>query len=231
MSGENPYAAPQSAALPDAPESFGWELVEDRVWAEKFAQFPMVDPYSGESDEVMTMNRLTVRQRPIWIIAIRWICIGLIFQPITRLMDGDLSDGMTLLGFAGFFISIIATMFFPICGLKVFFTGKTLRKHTIQLWTINGFFVIGILTGITAGNSGLLPSRFPPTWISSVAFGLWFLGLIWKNLIQHRLSCRRQKDGRFEIRGFHPRALVFLAQEKNAPQMLKSEAATVSHSH
>lgn len=37
-------------------ESFGWKLEGKRVWVESFAQFPMIDPYSGASEEVMTMN-------------------------------------------------------------------------------------------------------------------------------------------------------------------------------
>lgn len=209
MSGENPYAAPQSPStgLPDAPESFGWELIGNRVWAEKFAQFPMVDPYSGGSDEVMTMNRLTIRQRPLWLVALRWLSVGVFFLPATAWIDRDSRSIVTFAGFAGFVLSLIASMCFPLCGLKVFFTSKTLGIRTLQHWTISAFFLLGILTAIAAGNSGLGPSRFPPTWISGVAFGLWFLGLIWKNLLQRRLTCRRRKDGRFEIRGFHPKAL------------------------
>lgn len=209
MSGENPYAPPQttSAGVPDAPESFGWKLIGNRIWVEKFAQFPMVDPYSGESDEVMTMTRITLRQRPIWLVVLRWILVCVIFLPAAPLIDPDLKTTISFIGIAGFAITLIASMFLPLVGLKVFFTSRTLRSRTIQHWTISALFLVGIISGIQFGNSGLPSSHPLLDGIPVIAFGLWFLGLIWKNLIQRRLTCRRRKDGRFEIRGIHPKAL------------------------
>jgi len=226
MSGENPYAAPQtvSTGLPDAPESFGWELAGKRVWAEKFAQFPMVDPYSGESEEVMTMNRLTVRHWPLWMTVLRWICIGVIFLPLSGRIDRDLKSAIALVGVLGLIATMIVSTFFPITGLKVFFTKRTLRMRAIQHWVVGAFFVVGILSGMKVGNSGLLPSRFPLNWISGVSFGIWILGLIWKNLILRRLTCRRRKDGHFEIRGFHSKALELLALDKKAPVIESAES-------
>lgn len=204
MSGENPYAAPQSAGLPDAPESFGWELVGNRVWVERFAQFPMVDPYSGESDDVMTMNRLTVRFRPLWMSLLKWAFIALLLLGTSPLMDGM----ATLVGLLGLIVvAVVSALFYPLTGLKVFFSTRTLKNRAIQYWAFKGSLMLAILCGLTIGKRRLFPVWLSPDWIFMIALGIWLLGVIWQQIFERRLTCRRRKDGRFEIRGFHPKAL------------------------
>lgn len=204
MSGENPYAAPQSAGLPDAPESFGWELVGNRVWVERFAQFPMIDPYSGESDEVMTMNRLTVRFRPLWMSLLKWAFIALLILGISSLMDGV----ATLVGLLGLIVvAVVSALFYPLTGLKVFFSTRTLKNRAIQYWAFKGCLMLAIVSGLMIGKRRLFPAWLSPDWIFMIALGIWLLGVIWQQIFERRLTCRRRKDGRFEIRGFHPKAL------------------------
>lgn len=212
MSGENPYAPPEttSVGLPDAPESFGWELVGKAVWVEKFAQFPMVDPYTGQSDDVMTMNRLTVRVRPLWMSLLQWAFIGILLLGISPLAGGI----ATLVGLLGLIVLAIVSALYPLTGLKVFFVARTLRNRAIQYWIFKGCLMLAILSGLTLGIQRLFPKWLSPEWIFMIALGIWLIGLIWQHTIERRLTCRRHKDGRFEIRGFHPKALEFLAQEK-----------------
>lgn len=219
MSGENPYAPPEttSTGVPDAPESFGWEMVGKRVWVEKFAQFPMVDPYSGKTDDVMTMNRITLRYWPAWMTVLRWISLGIILLPLSGAIEPDLKMAIALAGVLALIVTMIASTFFPITGLKVFFTTKTLRWRVIQHWLVSACFVVGILSGMRVERTGLPSGDGQVNVVSSAGFCLWILGLIWIYVLRRRLKCRRHKDGRFEIRGIHPKALALLAREKGSP--------------
>ena len=213
MSGENPYAPPEttSTGLPDAPESFGWEMDGKRVWVEKFAQFPMIDPYSGASEEVMTMNRLSVRFRPLWMSALKWVFIALLFLGLSPLLNGV----ATFIGVVGLIgVAIVSALFHRLTGLKVFFSAKTLRNRAIQYWVFKGSLMLAILSGLTLGRRRLFPVWLSPDWIFTITLGIWLLGMIWQQIFERRLTCRHQKDGRFEIRGFHPKALERLAQEQ-----------------
>ena len=192
-------------------------MVGKRVWVEKFAQFPMVDPYSGKSDDVMTMNRITLRYWPAWMTVLRWISLGIILLPLSGAIEPDLKTAIALVGVLALIVVMIASTFFPVTGLKVFFATRTLRARAIQQWMVGSCFFVGILSGMKVGHSGLGPSHFPMNEISVVAFSVWILGLVWIYVFRRRLKCRRHKDGRFEIRGFHSQALALLAQEKGIP--------------
>lgn len=206
--------------MPNAPESFGWELVGNRVWAERFAQFPMIDPYSGAVEEVMTMNRLSVRFRPLWMSLLKWAFIALLLLGISPLMDGV----ATLIGLVGLIVvAIVSALFHPLTGLKVFFSARTLRNRAIQYWVFKGSLMLAVLSGLTIGKRRLFPAWLSPDWIFMIALGIWLLGVIWQQAIQRRLTCRRRKDGRFEIRGFHPKAVAFLAQEMKTASVSPEE--------
>ncbi len=212
MSSENPYAPPEttSAGLPDAPESFGWELDGKRLWVESFAQFPMIDPYSGASEEVMTLNRLSVRVRPLWMTPLKWAFIALVLLGLSPLLHGV----ATFIGVVGLIVLTIVSAWYPLTGLKVFFSSKTLRNRAIQYWVFKGSLMLAILSGLPFGRRSLLPAWLSPGWIFTITLGIWLLGVIWQQIFERRLTCRRQMDGRFEIRGFHPKALERLAQEQ-----------------
>ena len=219
MSGEDPYASPQSisAGAPDAPESFGWELVGNRVWVEKFAQFPMVDPYSGGSDEVMTMNRLTVGLRPMWqlIAFIILFCtfIATLLLPIDQRLKAPIAVGTLLILWVG----VLVGMFNPSSTLNVFYGKRTVRIQTAQNLILRSLFILGNLFSWSFGNARSLSAYLEVSWLPGTLLILWISGLIWINLIQRRLTCRRHMDGRFEIRGFHSKALDLMAQRNGIP--------------
>jgi hypothetical protein len=212
MTGENPYAPPAttSAGMPDAPESFGWELEGKRVWVEKFAQFPRIDPYSGATEEEMTMNRLSVRVRPIWVSPLKWVLFALVLLGLSPLLHGV----ATFIGVVGLIVLTIVSARYPLTGLKVFFSGRTLRNRAIRFWVVKGSLMLAFLSGLPVGRGSVFPAWLYPDWIFTITLGIWLLGVIWQQAFENRLTCRRRKDGRFEIRGFHPKALERLAQEQ-----------------
>jgi hypothetical protein len=198
MSGENPYAPPEtmSSGVPDAPESFGWELVGKKVWVEKSSQLPMVDPLSGTTNEVMTMTHLVVRQRPSWILAITWIVWAFLLVTMLGDLNRNLKSNFVAVGSVVCLVSLLIGLFFPTCSLYVFVDQKKARARKS----------IGFLIALWIGMTGLKPFKIHLIW------GLiWAVGLVALQFINPRLTCRRHKDGRFEIRGFHPRALELLA--------------------
>jgi hypothetical protein len=78
MSAENPYQAPDdisSTGLPEAPESYGWDLVDGVIRVEKLSQLPMVDPFTGRTADTMLLQRVEVRYRPQWLLGCIPICI------------------------------------------------------------------------------------------------------------------------------------------------------------
>lgn len=218
MSGESPYAPPEtiSAGIPDAPESYGWRLEGKRVWVEGLAQFPMIDPYSGAAEEVMTMNRLTLRYLPYWMTAVRWAFICTLLLPLSDAFERDVMSSFVFVGFLGLVASLIRSSFLPLTGIKVFFTARTLRIRSIQQWIVNGCFLIAFVSGWKLRPLEQIIDRHHLDLVSSVALGLWILGLIWMYLFRRKLTCRRHENGRFEIRGFHPKALELLAREQQA---------------
>ena len=66
---ENPYSAPRSdpEGLPVAPDSTGWEVAGKAVKVRRGAQFPMIDPYTGRSEDPMRMQVMTIRHHPLWL--------------------------------------------------------------------------------------------------------------------------------------------------------------------
>ncbi len=216
MSGENPYAPPEttSTGMPNAPESFGWELVGNRVWAEKIAQFPMIDPYSGESNDVMTMNRLTVRLRPNWQLALSIILVGTFLVSLLLPIGRELKPSLAIGSLISLLLVVVGGMFYPVSTLNIFCVKRTVRIHAIQEYAIRTIYLLGLGLSVKIRNSRSLSDFLGASWIPMAMLVIWLLVLIWRNLLQRRLTCRRRKDGRFEIRGFHPKALDQLRNPK-----------------
>jgi hypothetical protein len=118
-------------------------------------------------------------------------------------------DGVaTLVGLLGLIVvAVVSALFYPLTGLKVFFSTRTLKNRAIQYWAFKGSLMLAIVSGLTIGKRRLFPVWLSPDWIFMIALGIWLLGVIWQQIFERRLTCRRRKDGRFEIRGFHPKAL------------------------
>lgn len=210
--GDNPYSPPtiHAGGVPDAPESSGWELIRGTVWARTSSQFPMVDPFTGETAETMCLQKVEVRLRPRWLgwlvpagaLAMLFLFPGRDPGPEDLVIPG--LAGMCL----GWMFSMPLGLVYPVCTLKVFFERRTVRIRTLTTQTLNGFFLTGILGGLF---NRQLPAGL--NWIPLIAIILWLVGLPASMVFHRRLRCRRKSGDLFEIRGFHPKALAALAPE------------------
>lgn len=199
----NPYAPPQAPpalAIPDAPEAFGWEIDGDHVWVEKLAQFPMIDPYTGECEDTMALQRIEVRYRPRWLIAIP-LCCGL-------LMAAGQTSAVDVLVFLvigaglGWLLARLGCLALPLHTLYLFVLKRTLRLRRTQGIAMTLLFLL-ILPG------GILFS-FGPQWMGFITVGAavaWIIGNLWILLFTRQLYSRRRSGERIAIRGIHPVAL------------------------
>ena len=206
---DNPYAPPQTttAGVPDAPRPFGWEVAGKVVMVKQTAQFPMINPFTGGTAETMMLQRVEVRYRPRWLLAFP-VLGALAMLTLEKRGNWNELTGLALTGmFLGWLFSMFVGVFFPVCTLRLFFAKRTLvvRKNATRV--MNALFLIGIF-------GGLALSMAPPwtRWIPTFAFFSWLIGLLAGATVIRRLRCHRKSEGRFEIRGFHPRALEALIE-------------------
>lgn len=60
---DNPYTPPLADPVADAPRSHGWKTDGGKLFIEPEAILPMVDPYSDETSEHMTLMRIAVPRK------------------------------------------------------------------------------------------------------------------------------------------------------------------------
>lgn len=211
MPDDNPYAAPQTAVsfeLPDAPRPFGWEPVGKSVFIKQTAQFPMIDPFTGGSNETMMLQKILIRYRPKWLLAFpgAGAVIALVMNK-----NGESLDLILFLLFgllAGWALAALVGLMLPVCTLRLFFEKRNLRKRRIISVAAQVLFLACIfgrnLTSMTS------PSL---RWIGEMIPYLWLIVLLAAIFNNRKLRCVRKHGDRFVIRGFSRRALAALAAE------------------
>ena len=213
---ENPYTTPQTEAggLPDAPDSHGWEIHGKVIQVGPGAQFPMIDPYTGVSEDPMRMQLLQIRQRPLWLWGIP--ILGTLGGLLQGLADGNwIVQGLMglILGLAG---RVFVGLFFPRFKVRAFFQKRTIKFRNMLSGILGLCFLISFFGGI------FLPHHLG--WIAGTAFVIWILGITASLLFNRQLRCRRKSGGLFELRGFHPLALEQLRRYADARGGLPSDS-------
>jgi len=202
MTGKNP--TPSSGVQ----RSYGWEIVGNQVWVEESSRFPEIDPFTGDTEVPMSLNEVKARCRPDWLTASTCFLIFI----LSFWIRGGLL-GVILILFA---IGVVG-MFFPKCTLEISSTKKLQQIQATQEIAIGmGFFLAAAIAIRLPEHVMRFDHEFGAGWIPSVAVLILVLGSIWLHYSKGRLTCRRHKDGRFEILGFHPKALELLALEQQS---------------
>lgn len=203
----NPYAASAVNDVPEAPASHGWEIRDGVLFAEKDAILPMVDPYSGQSEDSMTLIRLDVRGRTRWP---RLLFLGGLLGAIVASFGpraGILADGSLIIAFVGLIASLVMPLVTGRCWLQVFVTAATFKRNRLFRW-------IGRI-GIVALLLFFLVAGFPVGEIYAAAILIGLLGLIiilslLIPMFQRRLFHKGRSGDQFRIGGVHPRAIEAL---------------------
>ncbi|RYD37411.1 MAG: hypothetical protein EOP87_03575 [Verrucomicrobiaceae bacterium] len=214
MKGENPYAPPASRAedgdVPDAPKPSGWILSGDALLVRQDAQLPMVDPFTGVSEERMTLRSIPIRHSPSWRGAALVVgVLGIVGGGFLSLPDG-LSPFLLIPGVAAMLFYLVTGIFLSTVRIRVFTTrASDLRGRMGNL--INVMMSLTLASLVFAASSG----RVPPAVSTGIAvlFGLSFIAAISFRMLTQKLGCRKKTGDRYEIRGFHPEALRFLGEQ------------------
>lgn len=206
---ENPYAPPGiNDPIRDAPRSRGWELLEGKLLVQPDAVLPMVDPFSGETAERMTMIRISLRPRVLWPRFLFFGSVGL----------------MILAGWTGFteltpvlnvsvIVGLLAILWFAFSGgtvlIYVFLTAKTRTRRRLYYWIPLGTIVISYATMALVPRVSEIPPEVGITlvWVLLAALGAFMLARVFSR----RIYFRKAAPARFEIRGLHRRAMTELA--------------------
>lgn len=203
----NPYAASSVNDVPEAPASHGWEIRDGVLFAEKNATLPMVDPYSGELEERMTLLQLDVRGRTRWP---RLLFLGGLLGAIVASFGpefGMLADGALVVAFVGLIASLVMPLVTGRSWLQVFVTAATFKRNRLFRW-------IGRI-GVAALLLFFLVAGFPlgGSYAAAILVGLLGFIIILSLLIpmfQRRIYHKGRSGGLFKIGGVHPRAMEAL---------------------
>ena len=200
---ENPYAPPGVDVVGEAPRSRGWEVTGKSVLVSREAIFPMIDPYSGKSEEMMALRRLVIRRNVFGKVMLLFIGVAALVLPWTLREPAVFADASVSFVVVGLFTSLLVNQLLAPVSVQVFFTPARLRRRL--------FFIRIILSGAAACLvllvAGILIDL--PDWAMSLPqLMLWpvLLGAL-AQAFQRRLKCRRKIGDQFEIHGFHPQAL------------------------
>jgi MFS family permease len=206
---DNPYAPSLVDPIGDAPPSRGWDLVNGRLLVEPDAVLPMIDPYSGETADRMTLMRTVLRPRVLWP---RYLFVGSLSLSILFAFSGFpkvsqfFSVAILVALFGGSWTSIVGRSVM----IHVFLTRRTRRRQALTYWWLLGTVLLLLLItffGPSIGGDG--------DWIYDAVGVLAFVGLVTASAIrwlQRRLYWSTGPDHRKELRGLHPRAIELLAK-------------------
>lgn len=209
ISTENPYQAPEdisSTGLPEAPESYGWDLAGGVMRVEKISQLPMVDPFTGGTGDTMLLQKVEVRYRPVWLLGCIPVCIVLLV--IGSIVSGGRGVLLAILLFGtllGWLAYKFLGLFFPLATLQVFFEKRTIRFRKWQGRILGVLFLLFIPGGFLLSLGPAWLQRIPL--ISGLA---WLLGTLFISIFQRRLRCSGRVGDHFIVKGFHPAALKAL---------------------
>jgi hypothetical protein len=206
--GENPYAPPQTepAAESLAGRSFGWEVVNGRVWVKSSVMFPKIDLYSGYTSGRMVKQKLILRCNPRWfrIVPVIGAMVGALFFGNMQ-FDADLVFsgvigyvvGLPLAGLMGMRSPLVTVHYFE-------------DKSSLRAWipTVNNVLFAGLIFGFI-----VIPDRFHshiPLFLAA-----WLALVIAGHLIFRKLRCPTRDGERFEICGLHRTVVEALEQTQN----------------
>ena len=203
----NPYEA-SAVTEAEAPMSRGWEIRDGMLLVEKEAILPMVDPYTGGSEDRMILLRVEVRRRDWWPRIVFLICmVGAIMNGlvlVNETMAGNFIGVAVLVFIAGLLIPLFSGRAF----LDVFVTSSTYRRH--RFFVVGGWLSIVMVLLLL-----IMPSHLPVSGkglasIVAGALGLAFVVLLVLPMFQRRIFHKGRSGGRFRLAGIHPRAMEAL---------------------
>jgi hypothetical protein len=213
MDMENPYEPPKSAPLPESlsGQSFGWQIVDGRMWVKSSAMFPKIDPYSGLTSPRMRKEKLLVRYHPRW--------HGMI--PEACALTGALVFGGMQIGYelfisavfgylTGLGLTAVFSLNSPVITLHLHI--DTTLKNPRHWARIADFMLFVALLGLIG-----LTNHFEQylIWILLTSLALTMI----RHMVFRKLRCPARDGERFEIRGFHRNAVDALAQmQTGGPQ-------------
>lgn len=207
--GENPYAPPSEVSslegIPEASHSFGWRITNGQLWVAANSRLPVIDLFSGLTDETMMLREIEVRYLPWWL---RWPPVAAAFVILLAgyLWEGSFPASTGILVFAGcWIVAALVSLLLPKCTVRFFLTKQTLRIRK-RFGFMMHFSLLMFLVG-----GALTPQG--PSWLSLIpqSFGIaWITGLVAGFLFHRRLSCRKMHAGLFLIQGIHRKAIAHL---------------------
>lgn len=196
----NPYApslVEEDVAV--APQSQGWRLEGGRLWVGKDACLPMVDPYSGASEDQMTMIRLPVHRRVLWP---RFAFVGGVAGSISAAaasLPENVQASFGVVGLVGFLAGLVTPLFNRRMELRIFVTRRTRMKQRLWGWAN----VIGILFWFSGMFFTFVGPLLPFLVLLALLIGRW---------VRRRIFYYRRAGEQFEIGGLHPDAMALLVQ-------------------
>lgn len=206
---DNPYAPSLVDPIGEAPRSHGWELVDGKLLVEPEAVLPMIDLYSGETAERMTLMRTVLRPRVLWP---RYLFLGSLGLSILFGVLGgtDVSSFFSSLFLVALLGSSVTSLIGRSVMVHVFLTRQTRRRQALGYWLLLGAVVLLFsLMFLAPSFSG------DGEWVLNVIALISVVALFAAIMIrwrQRRLYWRKGPDHRKELRGVHPRALALLAE-------------------
>lgn len=212
---ENPYAPSRADLTAEAPPAHGWELRGGALWVQSGAVLPMVDLYSGETAETMTLMRVAVRMRS------RWPLYLVIVGMVTLAISGgavEISQVFFLLGLTGLVARSLVTAFSPAAYIQIFLVKETPRRqqsYRLRALAVAGMaFVFAVLTG----SIDVIPrGRHWVDAICAAVFSIMFVGAMVMWMRREKLFYGARSSHAFEVRGVHQEALRALAAIAERP--------------
>ncbi|WP_035615874.1 hypothetical protein [Haloferula sp. BvORR071] len=206
---ENPYAPSKADPIMEAPAAHGWELHEGQLRVESGAILPMVDLYSGEIAETMTLMRIAVRRRSRWPLYLLIVGFAMLAIP------GG-SENATVffsLGVVGLVARSVGMVFSPAAYIQIFLTKGTRRRqlrHRLRVLILaGGAFGVAIAAGFLDRTAPAARGVAP---VMLGVFSLLLLAALVMWLRREVLYYGERSRGFFRVRGIHPEALRALEE-------------------
>jgi hypothetical protein len=208
MNPENPYAPPQTelAAESLSGRSFGWQVVDGRVWVKSSVMFPKIDLYSGSTSGRMVKQKLILRCNPRWlrIIPVAGAMVGALFFGNMQ-FDPDLVFSGVIGYLVGIGLKGMMGMRSPFVTVHYFED-----KSTLRAWIPaedNLLFAAMMLASIG------IPEKFQQ-YVPLILLA-WVALIIVRHFVLRKLSCPARDRERFEICGLHRTVVEALEQTQN----------------
>jgi hypothetical protein len=208
MNSENPYSPQQTepAAESLAGRSFGWEVVNGRVWVKSSVMFPKIDLYSGSTSGRMVKQKLILRCNPRWfrIVPVIGAMVGALFFGNMQ-FDADL----VFSGVIGYAVCVglagVMGMRSPLVTVHYFEDKSSLRAWIPAADNLLFAGMMLVIIGIPENFQQYVP----------LVFVAWLTLIIVRHFVLRKLRCPARDGERFEIRGLHKTVVEALEQTQN----------------